>query len=70
MVVSAIRYGSWCHFFGARLVTLAMDMLITWIGISLLHWDALVVKILDNVIVVIANYVLSKLFVFRKSKDV
>ncbi|KRM87807.1 GtrA family protein [Lacticaseibacillus thailandensis] len=57
-------------FFGARLVTLAMDMLITWIGISLLHWDALVVKILDNVIVVIANYVLSKLFVFRKSKDV
>lgn len=52
-------------FFGARLLTLVIDIVITWLGISILHWDVLVVKIIDNVVVVLANYVFSKLFVFR-----
>lgn len=52
-------------FFVARIATLGIDIVVTWVGISLLGWNALLVKIIDNVIVVIANYVLSKLFVFK-----
>ncbi|WKF84757.1 GtrA family protein [Lacticaseibacillus pantheris] len=56
-------------FFGARLATLVFDIFFTWFGISVLKWDALVVKVLDNVVVVIANYVLSKLFVFQHGRN-
>lgn len=52
-------------FFFFRSVTLFMDIAITYVGISLLHWDSFIVKILDNVIVVISNYVFSKLYIFK-----
>ncbi|MFT8949934.1 MAG: GtrA family protein, partial [Liquorilactobacillus hordei] len=38
-------------FFFYRSVTLLMDIVITWIGITLLGWNTLLVKIIDNVIV-------------------
>lgn len=52
-------------FFFFRSVTLIMDIVITYIGISVLHWDSLVVKVLDNIIVIISNYVFSKLYIFK-----
>lgn len=53
-------------FFFFRGVTLIMDVAITYVGISLLCWDPFVVKVLDNVFVVVSNYVFSKLFIFKK----
>lgn len=53
-------------FFSFRLVTLGMELVITWFGISVLSWAPLLVKVLDNVIVVIANYIFSKLIIFNK----
>ncbi len=52
-------------FFFFRSVTLVMDIAITYVGISLLNWDSFIVKVLDNVIVVISNYIFSKLFIFK-----
>lgn len=53
-------------FFFFRGVTLVMDIVITYVGISLLHWDPFIVKVLDNIFVVVSNYVFSKLFIFKK----
>jgi len=53
-------------FFFFRGITLIMDIAITYVGISLLNWDSFLVKVLDNIIVVISNYVFSKLYIFKQ----
>lgn len=57
-------------FFGARLLTLGMEMLIMWFFITLLKLDSdkwvLIWTLAVQVIVTILNYVFSKLFVFKK----
>ncbi|KRL97706.1 GtcA family membrane protein [Liquorilactobacillus satsumensis DSM 16230 = JCM 12392] len=55
-------------FFFFRLLTLVLDVIITGIGISLLKWDTLLVKVLDNVIVIVANYFFSKWYIFKKTE--
>ncbi len=53
-------------FFAARLATLGMDMGIMFIGTTLLHIDDRIVKLFVQFVVIIANYVFSKLLVFKK----
>lgn len=53
-------------FFGARLFTLGVEELILLIFVNLLKFDAMLIKVFAQVIVILANYVLSKLFVFKK----
>ena len=53
-------------FFGARLFTLGVEELILLIFVNMLNFDAMYIKIFAQVIVILANYVLSKLFVFKK----
>lgn len=55
-------------FFSGRLVTLALEEVILYIGIDLLHINSMVVKILAQVLVIISNYFISKLFVFNGKK--
>lgn len=50
-----------------RVATLLLEMVILGVGISLLHGNQIVVKIIDNVVVVIVNYFWSKLVVFNKN---
>ena len=52
----------------ARVVTLLMDMAIMGVGVSFMHFNDLIVKIVSQVVVIVSNYVFSKLFVFKKSK--
>lgn len=52
-------------FFGARGVSLLLNMLVMFLGVDLLHGNDKAVKIAASVLVVIANYIFSKLFVFR-----
>ncbi len=52
-------------FFGFRLLSLALDVCFMEIGVSLLHANPLLVKISDNVVVIAANYVFSKLYIFK-----
>ena len=54
-------------FFGARGVSLVMDLLCMYLGVDLLSLNDKAVKVVSSVIVVIANYIFSKLFVFRSS---
>ncbi|MCT3039047.1 GtrA family protein [Leuconostoc mesenteroides] len=55
-------------FLSSRLLTLILEMAIIWFGVQLLKQNPLVWKLIDNVVVVIFNYIISKLFVF-KAKD-
>lgn len=56
------------NFFGSRVFSLLMEMLSMFIMATLLGIDDLIAKIICQVIVTILNYILSKLFVFRKEK--
>lgn len=51
-------------FLAMRLATLGFEALFLFLTIQRAGWAALPAKILDNVIVIILNYVLSKAFVF------
>lgn len=52
-------------FFGARLATGAMDMVLMWLFVGLHILPDFVAKVITNVIVIVANYILSKLVVFK-----
>ena len=54
-------------FFFFRVVSLIMEMVILYIFVDMLHIDDLVTKIIAQVIVIVSNYVFSKLFVFKKN---
>lgn len=53
-------------FYISRVSTLLMDMFIMFVGVSVLSFDDKIVKLAVQVIVTVANYIFSKLFVFTK----
>lgn len=55
-------------FVGGRVLTLLMDMAIMFIFVTLLHFNNRIFKMVSQVVVIVANYVISKLFVFKESK--
>lgn len=55
-------------FYAARLLTLFMDMAIMFIFVSLMGINDKIIKLVSQVVVIIANYVISKFMVFKKSK--
>lgn len=52
-------------FFGSRLITLLLDMLIMFVGVTLLKGNDKFIKVISQVIVIVSNYIFSKLFVFK-----
>ena len=62
------------RFFVYRALTLVIDIVITFIGISVLGFKdpmgKFIVKVIDNVIVVIANYIFSKWLIFKDNKQI
>ena len=58
-------------FFLSRLVSLGVESAVIYIGVTLLGGNLWIIKIAASVLVVVLNYVFSKLIIFRrKSKDV
>lgn len=53
-------------FYASRLSTLAMDMAIMFVGVTVLHFDDKIVKLIVQVVVIVGNYLLSKFLVFKK----
>lgn len=53
-------------FFAARGVSLGADTAIMWVGIDLLHASAMLTKIVDQIVVILMNYVFSK-WIFHSS---
>ena len=57
-------------FFSARIATLLLEMFIMWFFITLLKLNSdiyvIIFTILTQILVVVGNYILSKIFVFKK----
>lgn len=53
-------------FFVCRLLTGVLDVAIMWISVDIMNWNSLVWKIISNVLVMILNFLASKLFIFKK----
>ena len=59
-------------FFGARVLTLVMEMVIMWFFVTLLKLNTdtwvMIWTIITQVLIMIFNYIFSKLIVFKKNK--
>lgn len=54
-------------FAASRVSTLIMDVVIMWVTVNIIHMNYWIAKIfISSVIVTIANYVFSKLLIFKK----
>ena len=53
-------------FVGGRVATLLMDMLIMFVFVTLLKFNDKIFKLVSQVVVIVANYIISKIFVFKK----
>lgn len=53
-------------FFGFRILSLGIDMGAMYLLLDVLSIGELISKILSNIIVIVLNYIFSKLFIFRK----
>ncbi len=57
-------------FFTFRLLSGLIDFIDMYLFVDVLHFDDMVIKIVSNVIVIVLNYVFSKLFIFKgKGKE-
>ena len=53
-------------FFGFRILSLGFDMGSMFLLIDILHVGEMISKVLANILVIILNYIFSKLFIFKK----
>ena len=53
-------------FVGSRIASGAMETAIIFVTVDLLCWNGNLMKLITSVLVVILNYIASKLFVFKK----
>lgn len=53
-------------FFGARLATGVLDVLIMYLAVDVAHLNPTFWKLVSNILVIIINYVASKLVIFKK----
>ena len=64
------RINEVASFFGCRLLTGILDVVIMAFAVDMLQWDGLLWKLISNIIVTIINYIASKFWIFKKSNDV
>ena len=56
-------------FTGSRVATLLLDMVIMWLMVTVLGINDWIATLVSTVLVVVLNYVFSKLLVFRKGQQ-
>lgn len=54
-------------FFGGRVLTLVIEEGIIFVFITKLEFDSMIVKSIAQIVVIVMNYVVSKLYVFKDS---
>ncbi len=55
------------RFFGCRITTGIVDWLCMFLFVTVLSWNDVLIKTAANVLVIILNYIASKLIIFRKN---
>lgn len=56
-------------FFACRFATGALDCFIMFLCVDVFGFNDMMIKVISNVIVVVLNYVSSKIFVFKNTKN-
>lgn len=54
-------------FVSSRVTTLLLDMFIMWLFVTILHFNDRIMKLVSQVLVIVGNYILSKLLVFKNN---
>lgn len=54
------------EFYKFRIISLIMEVILMYLMVSILSINDIISKIVINIVIIIANYVFSKLFIFRK----
>ena len=62
------KFKEFVSFVTGRISTLLMDMLIMFVGVTLLKGNSTVITLISQVLVIVANYLISKLIVFKKKE--
>lgn len=57
-------------FISCRLATGLLDMFIMYVFVDIIHFNDMIVKCIANIIVIIANYIASKLIIFKKAQKI
>lgn len=57
------------YFIIARLLTLFIETAILYIGTDIIHFNDIIVKVFAQIVIIILNYIFSKLIIFRKKKQ-
>ncbi len=52
-------------FFGARIATGLLDVGIMYLAVDVLNWNSTLWKLISNILVIILNYIASKLIIFK-----
>ncbi len=55
-------------FFGARLVTLGIDMGLMFLFVTTFHMNDKIAKIIVQLVIIASNYLISKFLIFRKKE--
>lgn len=55
-------------FFGGRVGTFVMEELLLWLMIYVIYANASIAKIIAQIFVLVANYIISKWFVFKEKR--
>lgn len=55
-------------FVSMRVISLGFDMLILYVVINVINWSDLIAKLISQIVVIVLNYVFSKLFIFKNKK--
>ena len=53
-------------FYGGRVITLALEEIILLVFITWLAFSSIPVKVIAQIMVIILNYVISKIYIFKK----
>ena len=56
-------------FFSMRMLSGVLDIAFVYLAVDILLGNDLVWKLVSNVVIIILNFVISKLFVFKKTKE-
>lgn len=62
---AAGRWREFVSFFGCRILTGILDVVIMAVAVDMMGWNGLLWKLISNVIVIVLNYVASKFLIFK-----
>ena len=62
----SIAIKEFVSFTGARIFSFVVETIMMFVFVSIIHFDALISKLIVGVVVIILNYIFSKLFIFKK----